>query len=52
MNKKLFTKKGDFPRQIFEECEFGINIIVLKRIGLSAKIYRAAYWRKVWKITS
>jgi hypothetical protein len=44
--KRLFiieNEKGKLPRQIFEENEFDIEIIGLKRIQSSGKRWRAAY---------
>lgn len=44
--KRLFiieNEKGKFPRQIFEENEFDIDIIGMKRIESSGKRWRAAY---------
>jgi transposase len=44
--KRLFiieNGKGKLPRQIFEENEFDIEIIGLKRIQSSGKRWRAAY---------
>ncbi|MFV8829979.1 HTH domain-containing protein, partial [Alkalihalobacterium sp. APHAB7] len=44
--KHLFineNKKGKFPREIFEECGFDIDIIGMKRVESSGKRWRAAY---------
>ncbi|NMF07993.1 IS3 family transposase [Clostridium beijerinckii] len=46
--KRLFiaeNEKGKFPREIFEECGFDINIIGLKRIQSSAGRWRSAFRR-------
>lgn len=46
--KRLFieeNQKGKFPRQIFEECGFDINILGIKRIESSGKRWRSAFRR-------
>ncbi|NRT32922.1 hypothetical protein BJV38_004496 [Clostridium beijerinckii] len=46
--KRLFiaeNEKGKFPREIFEECGFDINIIGLKRIQSSGGRWRSAFRR-------
>ena len=46
--KRLFiseNEKGKFPRDIFEECGFDINIIGLKRIQSSGSRWRSAFRR-------
>ncbi|WP_027632860.1 HTH domain-containing protein, partial [Clostridium hydrogeniformans] len=43
--KRLFiaeNEKGKFPRDIFSECGFDINIIGLKRIRSSGSRWRSA----------
>jgi hypothetical protein len=37
---------GKFPREIFEECGFDINILGMKRIKSSGKRWRDAYRNK------
>lgn len=37
------NKKGNFPRKIFEECGFDINILGIKRIKSAGNRWRAAY---------
>lgn len=37
------NEKGKFPRQIFEECGFDIDVIGMKRVESSGKRWRAAY---------
>lgn len=37
------NKKGKFPRKIFEECGFDINILGIKRIKSAGNRWRAAY---------
>jgi transposase len=44
--KRIFiseNEKGKFPREIFEECGFNINILGMKRVESSGKRWRAAY---------
>jgi hypothetical protein len=44
--KRHFMKEneqGKFPRQIFEECGFDIDVIGMKRVESSGKRWRAAY---------
>jgi transposase len=44
--KRTFISKnqeGSFPRQIFEECGFDIDILGADRVKSSAKRWRAAY---------
>ena len=44
--KQIFiaeNEKGKFPREIFEECGFDIDIIGIKRVESSGKRWRAAY---------
>lgn len=46
--KRLFiveNQAGKFPRQIFEECGFDINILGIKRIESSGKRWRSAFRR-------
>lgn len=46
--KRLFiveNRKGKFPREIFEECGFDINMIGLKRIQSSGSRWRSAFRR-------
>ena len=46
--KRLFiaeNEKGKFPRDIFEECGFDIDIIGLKRIQSSGSRWRSAFRR-------
>lgn len=46
--KRLFiaeNEKGKFPRDIFAECGFDINIIGLKRIQSSGSRWRSAFRR-------
>lgn len=46
--KRIFiveNQNGKFPRQIFEECGFDINILGIKRIELSGKRWRSAFRR-------
>ena len=46
--KKLFiieNQNGKFPRQIFEECGFDINILGITRIESSGKRWRSAFRR-------
>ena len=48
--KRLFiaeNEKGKFPRDIFEECGFDIDIIGLKRIQSSGSRWRSAFRRMV-----
>lgn len=35
--------KGKFPREIFEECGFDIEIIGIERVNASARRWKAAY---------
>lgn len=37
------NEKGKFPREIFEECGFDINILGIERVKSSGKRWRAAY---------
>lgn len=37
------NEKGKFPREIFEECGFDINILGSERIKSAGKRWRAAY---------
>ena len=37
------NEKGKFPREIFEECGFAIDIIGIQRVESSSKRWRAAY---------
>lgn len=37
------NEKGKFPREIFEECGFNIDILGIKRIKSSGNRWRAAY---------
>lgn len=37
------NEKGNFPRKIFEECGFDINILGIERIKSAANRWRAAY---------
>ena len=39
------NQKGKFPRQIFEECGFNIDILGMKRIESSGKRWRSAFRR-------
>ena len=39
------NQAGKFPRQIFEECGFDINILGIKRIESSGKRWRSAFRR-------
>jgi transposase len=44
--KRIFiseNQKGKFPRIIFEECGFNIDILGMKRVESSGKRWRAAY---------
>lgn len=44
--KRLFiieNENGKFPRQIFEECGFNIDILGLKRVQSCGKRWRAAF---------
>ena len=44
--KRIFIsedEKGKFPRSIFEECGFDINILGIKRIEMAAYRLRTAY---------
>lgn len=44
--KQLFileNNKGKFPREIFEECGFDVNVIGMQRIESSGKRWRASY---------
>lgn len=44
--KKIFiadNKKGKFPRKIFKECGFDINILGIERIKSAGNRWRAAY---------
>lgn len=44
--KRIFineNKNGKFPREIFEECGFDIDIIGIQRVHSSGKRWRAAY---------
>ncbi len=44
--KRIFiseNEKGKFPREIFEECGFNIDILGMKRVESSGKRWRAAY---------
>lgn len=44
--KRIFIseyEKGKFPRDIFEECGFSIDILGLMRVESSGKRWRAAY---------
>lgn len=44
--KRIFiaeNEKGKFPREIFEECGFDINIVGMKRVESSGKRWRAVY---------
>ena len=46
--KRLFiseNKKGKFPRDIFAECGFDINVIGLKRIQSAGSRWRSAFRR-------
>ncbi len=46
--KRLFiteNEKGKFPRDIFEECGFDIDVIGLKRIQSSGSRWRSAFRR-------
>lgn len=46
--KRLFiaeNEKGKFPREIFSECSFDINVIGLKRIQSSGSRWRSAFRR-------
>lgn len=46
--KRLFiaeNEKGKFPREIFIECGFDVNIIGLKRIQSSGSRWRSAFRR-------
>lgn len=46
--KRLFiaeNEKGKFPRDIFAECGFDINVIGLKRIQSSGSRWRSAFRR-------
>lgn len=46
--KRLFiseNEKGKFPRDIFAECGFDVNIIGLKRIKSSGSRWRSAFRR-------
>lgn len=46
--KRLFiseNEKGKFPRDIFAECGFDINVIVLKRIQSAGSRWRSAFRR-------
>lgn len=46
--KRIFiveNQNGKFPRQIFEECGFDINILGIKRIESSGKRWRSAFRR-------
>lgn len=39
----LENEKGKFPREIFEECGFNIDILGIKRIKASGSRWRSAY---------
>ncbi len=44
--KKIFiaeNQNGKFPREIFEECGFDVDIIGIDRVKASGKRWRAAY---------
>lgn len=46
--KMLFiseNQRGKFPRQIFEECGFDIDILGIERIGSAGKRWRSAFRR-------
>lgn len=37
------TENGKFPREIFEDCEFNLEIIGMDRVHSAGKRWRAAY---------
>lgn len=44
--KKIFITEnelGKFPRQIFEECGFDIEILGMQRVGSAGKRWRSSY---------
>lgn len=46
--KRLFiveNETGKLPRQIFQECDFDINILGIERVHSSAKRWRSAFRR-------
>lgn len=46
--KRLFiseNENGKFPRQIFTECGFDINVLGMERVSSSAKRWRSAFRR-------
>ncbi len=42
------NEKGKFPREIFDECGFDINIIGIKRIKSAGNRWRTSYKKMVW----